>query len=195
MLQQAEVSTVAVSSFVRRRCSLATLRAQSPAISDNLCMFLSVLSCQQASAAVQADLEFIYVCSATSVCVCIACPAAGIQAYFAWLCYFYVAMALRESVLMVNGSHIRPWWISHHIWSAVGSLLMLALPISSPSKWIDRRTAAVGRDQACVLFCCVSHHLERVKGSLPHAHSTLQPLDCRCCLWVSCSGWLSCWSS
>jgi hypothetical protein len=51
-----------------------------------------------------------------------------------WLCYFYVAMALRECVLLVNGSHIRSWWISHHIWSAAGSLLMLSLPISSPSK-------------------------------------------------------------
>jgi hypothetical protein len=59
---------------------------------------------------------------------------AGIQAYFAWLCYFYVAMALRECVLLVNGSHIRSWWISHHIWSAAGSLLMLSLPISSPSE-------------------------------------------------------------
>lgn len=59
---------------------------------------------------------------------------AGLQIYFAWLCYFYVAMALRECVLLVNGSHIRSWWISHHMWSALGSLLMLALPISSPSK-------------------------------------------------------------
>jgi hypothetical protein len=77
-------------------------------------------------------------------------PAAGIQAYFAWLCYFYVAMALRESVLMVNGSHIRPWWISHHIWSAVGSLLMLALPISSPSKFHAGKTVAVGNAWACL---------------------------------------------
>ncbi|KAF8072837.1 CBR1 [Scenedesmus sp. PABB004] len=57
----------------------------------------------------------------------------GLQAYFAWLCYFYVAMALRECVLLVNGSHIRAWWISHHMWSALGSLLMLSLPISSPT--------------------------------------------------------------
>lgn len=72
---------------------------------------------------------YVYVCARA----CPPCPA-GIQAYFAWLCYFYVAMALRECVLLVNGSHIRPWWISHHIWSAVGSLLMLSLPISSPSE-------------------------------------------------------------
>jgi hypothetical protein len=43
-------------------------------------------------------------------------------------------MALREAVLLVNGSHIKPWWIAHHWWSALGSLLMLALPISSPSE-------------------------------------------------------------
>jgi hypothetical protein len=67
---------------------------------------------------------------------------AGLQAYFAWLCYFYVAMALRECVLLVNGSHIRAWWISHHVWSAAGSLVMLALPISSPSE---------GSCAACVL--------------------------------------------
>lgn len=58
----------------------------------------------------------------------------GLQLYFAWLCYFYVAMALRECVLLLNGSHIKPWWISHHMWSALGSLLMLALPIGSPSE-------------------------------------------------------------
>jgi len=60
---------------------------------------------------------------------------AGLQAYLAWLCYFYVAMAMRECVLLVNGSHIRSWWISHHVWSAAGTLLMLALPISSPSEY------------------------------------------------------------
>lgn len=55
------------------------------------------------------------------------------QCYLAWLVYFYVSMALRECVLLVNGSHIRPWWIQHHYWSAGSSLVMLALPISSPS--------------------------------------------------------------
>lgn len=65
---------------------------------------------------------------------CCLMRSAGLQLYFAWLCYFYVAMALREAVLLVNGSHIKPWWIAHHWWSALGSLLMLALPISSPSE-------------------------------------------------------------
>jgi hypothetical protein len=79
--------------------------------------------------------------------------AAGIQAYFAWLCYFYVAMALRESVLLVNGSHIRAWWISHHIWSAIGSLLMLSLPISSPSEHMS----GSGKAKPCVRLQCKLH--------------------------------------
>lgn len=33
----------------------------------------------------------------------------GIQILLCWLLYFYTAAALRESVLRMNGSHIRPW--------------------------------------------------------------------------------------
>jgi hypothetical protein len=33
------------------------------------------------------------------------------QLYLVWVAYFYVSMALREGVLLVNGSHIRAWWI------------------------------------------------------------------------------------
>lgn len=37
----------------------------------------------------------------------------GVQLYLAWLSYFYLAMALRENVLYVNGSRIRAWWMQH----------------------------------------------------------------------------------
>lgn len=53
--------------------------------------------------------------------------------YLALLAYVYVALALRENVLLVNGSAIRSWWICHHYWSAGCCLLLLALPIDSPS--------------------------------------------------------------
>ncbi len=33
----------------------------------------------------------------------------GCQFFLCWLLYFYTASAMRESVLKVNGSHIRPW--------------------------------------------------------------------------------------
>lgn len=56
---------------------------------------------------------------------------AGVQLYFMWLGYFYLATALRETVLLVNGSHIKQWWIQHHCWSAACALLMLGLPVYS----------------------------------------------------------------
>lgn len=56
---------------------------------------------------------------------------AGVQLYFLWLGYFYLAAALRENVLLVNGSHIKSWWIQHHCWSAACALLMLGLPVYS----------------------------------------------------------------
>ncbi|KAL4449473.1 hypothetical protein ABPG77_007117 [Micractinium sp. CCAP 211/92] len=57
----------------------------------------------------------------------------GCQFFLCWLLYFYTASAMRESVLKVNGSHIRPWWIHHHYWSIGTSMLMLSLPVDSPS--------------------------------------------------------------
>lgn len=64
----------------------------------------------------------------------------GFQLYLAWLLFFYVSMSLRENVLMVNGSHIRPWWIQHHYWSVFTCLLLLTLPVDSPvvSKYVQR---------------------------------------------------------
>lgn len=45
--------------------------------------------------------------------------------YHAWLLHFYSALALRESVLLANGSHIRLWWIRHHYYFIGLSLVML----------------------------------------------------------------------
>lgn len=57
----------------------------------------------------------------------------GVQAMLAWLAYFYVALALREQILVANGSSIRGWWITHHAWSAGTAALVLSLPIDSPA--------------------------------------------------------------
>ena len=57
----------------------------------------------------------------------------GVQFFLCWLLFFYTAAALRESVLKVNGSHIRPWWIHHHYWSMGMCVLMLSLPVDSPA--------------------------------------------------------------
>ncbi len=57
----------------------------------------------------------------------------GVQLFLCWLLFFYTATALRESVLKINGSRIRPWWIQHHYWSMAACVLMLSLPIDSPA--------------------------------------------------------------
>ena len=57
----------------------------------------------------------------------------GVQLFLCWLLFFYTAGALRESVLKVNGSHIRPWWIHHHYWAMATCVLMLSLPVDSPA--------------------------------------------------------------
>lgn len=57
----------------------------------------------------------------------------GVQLFVCWMLFYYVASALRESVLKLNGSHIRPWWIHHHYWAAGTSCLLLSLPVDSPT--------------------------------------------------------------
>ncbi|KDD76028.1 TMPIT-like protein, partial [Helicosporidium sp. ATCC 50920] len=57
----------------------------------------------------------------------------GVQLYMCWVLYFYVASALRESVLRMNGSAIRPWWIHHHYWAIATGMLLLSLPVDSPT--------------------------------------------------------------
>jgi len=55
----------------------------------------------------------------------------GIQLYVAWMLYFYTSVALRENVLVMNGSNIRAWWMQHHYISIVVGLLMLTMPVES----------------------------------------------------------------
>lgn len=47
--------------------------------------------------------------------------------------YVYIAFAARESVLLMNGSNIRSWWIVHHYFSALVCVVTLALPVDSHS--------------------------------------------------------------
>ena len=47
-----------------------------------------------------------------------------------WLCAYYMSLALREAVLLVNGSRIQRWWIWHHYLSTAVCILMLTWPDS-----------------------------------------------------------------
>lgn len=57
----------------------------------------------------------------------------GVQMFLCWMLYLYTALALRENVLKVNGSSIRPWWIHHHYWSIATCMILLTLPVDSPA--------------------------------------------------------------
>jgi len=45
-----------------------------------------------------------------------------------WLLYFYASLALRENILLVNGSNVRSWWIYHHYIAAFGSIMLITWP-------------------------------------------------------------------
>jgi len=55
----------------------------------------------------------------------------SLQVYAVWLVYFYCSMALRENILVMNGSDIRSWWIQHHYVMLAFMLVLITLPIES----------------------------------------------------------------
>lgn len=52
-------------------------------------------------------------------------PGFIVHAYQAWLLLFYTSLALRENILRINGSDIRPWWIYHHYYAMLMALVSL----------------------------------------------------------------------
>uniref|UniRef100_A0A0E0LR97 TMPIT-like protein n=1 Tax=Oryza punctata TaxID=4537 RepID=A0A0E0LR97_ORYPU len=56
-------------------------------------------------------------------------PVLPVQLYQAWLLFLYTTLALRENILRVNGSDIRPWWMCHHYCAMLMSLISLTWEI------------------------------------------------------------------
>ncbi|PKI76530.1 hypothetical protein CRG98_003081 [Punica granatum] len=56
-------------------------------------------------------------------------PAFPVQLYQAWLLFLYTGLTLRENILRVNGSDIRPWWIYHHYCAMIMALVSLTWEI------------------------------------------------------------------
>ncbi|CAO2210127.1 unnamed protein product [Urochloa humidicola] len=61
-------------------------------------------------------------------------PALPVQLYQAWLLFLYTTLALRENILRVNGSDIRPWWILHHYCAMLMALISLTWEIKGQSQ-------------------------------------------------------------
>lgn len=45
-----------------------------------------------------------------------------------FLSWYYVTLAIRENILRINGSNIRPWWIVHHYITMMQGVLLLTWP-------------------------------------------------------------------
>ncbi|KAE8662718.1 S-adenosyl-L-methionine-dependent methyltransferases superfamily protein [Hibiscus syriacus] len=56
-------------------------------------------------------------------------PAFPVQLYEAWLLFLYTGLAMRENILRINGSDIRPWWIHHHYCAIVMALISITWEI------------------------------------------------------------------
>jgi len=41
--------------------------------------------------------------------------------------FYYTSLAIRENILSLNGSRILPWWIVHHYWTMLVSVLSLVI--------------------------------------------------------------------
>mmetsp|Transcript_27245 Transcript_27245/g.33211 ORF Transcript_27245/g.33211 Transcript_27245/m.33211 type:complete len:406 (-) Transcript_27245:1288-2505(-) len=48
--------------------------------------------------------------------------------YQLWLLYYYISLAMRENILLVNGSNIRIWWLYHHYIAALATVALLVWP-------------------------------------------------------------------
>ncbi|XP_057955776.1 uncharacterized protein LOC131149387 isoform X2 [Malania oleifera] len=68
-------------------------------------------------------------------------PAFPVQLYQAWLLFLYIGLALRENILKVNGSDIRPWWIYHHYCALVMALASLTWDFRGQEDCIQKQRA------------------------------------------------------
>ncbi|GLJ56164.1 hypothetical protein SUGI_1205710 [Cryptomeria japonica] len=66
-------------------------------------------------------------------------PALPVQLYQAWLLFFYTSLALRENILRVNGSDIRPWWVYHHYCAMTMALVSLTWEIRGQPSCVQKQ--------------------------------------------------------
>eukprot|EP01018_Ginkgo_biloba_P012806 Gb_08188 [translate_table: standard] len=66
-------------------------------------------------------------------------PALPVQLYQAWLLFFYTSLALRENILRVNGSDIRPWWVYHHYCAMSMALVSLTWEIKGQPSCVHKQ--------------------------------------------------------
>ncbi|KAH7430307.1 hypothetical protein KP509_09G092800 [Ceratopteris richardii] len=70
-------------------------------------------------------------------------PALPVQAYQAWLLFFYTSLALRENILRINGSDIRPWWVYHHYCAMLMAVVSLTWDFKGERPYCERKQNGV----------------------------------------------------
>ena len=101
------------------------------------------------------------------VVFCVACLA---YADYRWLhmilqlsltCY-YVALAVRENVLRVNGSNIRAWWIIHHYFTMLQGVVMLTWPNNESYALFRTRLHLFGLYNAVLMIFQTRYQMARL---------------------------------
>jgi len=90
-----------------------------------------------------------------------------------WMLYYFVSLALRENILLVNGSDIRPWWIYHHYFSSMASIAWLVWPDTdiqlSYVPWVTSLCFYIGIVQAMqMIFYGKRDYANRALGKSAH---------------------------
>ena len=99
----------------------------------------------------------------------------AVQLHEAWLLYFYTALAMRENILVANGSNIRKWWIRHHYLALALVLVQLTSPFSEWRMQFADRVHRWAVMQAVVML--LQNRFQRRKLYTAIALGKARPLD------------------
>lgn len=68
-----------------------------------------------------------------------------------WLLHYYMALAVRENILAVNGSDIQTWWILHHYFSMALAVVTLLWPAGPSFARFERLFHTFLIFQGCIM--------------------------------------------
>lgn len=74
----------------------------------------------------------------------------------------YVTLAIRENILRVNGSNIRGWWIIHHYFTMMQSVLLLTWPNGASYARVCNRLHAFGLFNGLLMIFQTRYQMARL---------------------------------
>ncbi|CAL5374067.1 unnamed protein product [Camellia sinensis] len=108
-----------------------------------------------------------------------------VQLYQAWLLILYTGLALRENILRVNGSDIRPWWIKHHYFAMAMALISLTWEIEREPDCSQKQRGVQLFLQWAIMQGVAMLLQNRYQRQRLCTHIALASLLCACvCTWL-----------